>query len=203
MRREFQETMNQERFRQPLLDALTRASVNGSDLGIAVATEQLENIGLGFDWDAVNESARDWAIDHADEVARGIGATTQRQVQQSLVRWIDNGEPRQALIDDLSRYFERDRAERIATTEITRAFAEGNKLSYQSTGVIRQMEWWTADDERVCPICGPLHGKKLGFDQDWRGFLPDEVRETTRQAFTLPPAHPRCRCLVLPVVTRG
>ena len=43
-----------------------------------------------------------------------------------------------------------------------------------------QIIWFTRDDERVCPICEPLHS----FTQrKWRQVAPNG-----------PPAHPNCRC---------
>ncbi|GEM_PF-4246425 len=42
--------------------------------------------------------------------------------------------------------------------------------------------WNTAGDERVCSICGPLDGVKVGIDEFFPGGLP------------APAAHPNCRC---------
>ena len=50
------------------------------------------------------------------------------------------------------------RAEAIAATETTRAFAEGTLLSYRQSGLVLATSWKTSVDERVCPICRPLHG---------------------------------------------
>jgi len=42
------------------------------------------------------------------------------------------------------------------------------------------MIWYTQADERVCPVCAPLHGKKQDV---WEQQFPSG-----------PPAHVRCRC---------
>lgn len=42
--------------------------------------------------------------------------------------------------------------------------------------------WVTAGDERVCTICGPLDGVKVGIDEFFPGGL------------AAPAAHPNCRC---------
>jgi rubredoxin len=67
----------------------------------------------------------------------------------------------------------------IAVTETTRVFAEGNKLAWDSTGVVSGSKWQTANDDLVCPICGPLNEQ----------VTDDE-----------PPAHVNCRCWKRPVV---
>ena len=70
----------------------------------------------------------------------------------------------------------------VARTEILRASNQGAKYIYETHGVKRVI-WLTADDERVCPICGPLHKRMFPIDQ-----IP----------FGAPPAHPQCRCFIAP-----
>lgn len=50
-----------------------------------------------------------------------------------------------------------------------------------------QKMWITAHDERVCPICGPLHGQKV---------LVGEQFVTKEGSFWTPGLHPNCRCVV-------
>jgi len=50
-----------------------------------------------------------------------------------------------------------------------------------------QKLWITAKDERVCPVCGPLHGKKVGINERFR---------TKEGEFWTPGLHPNCRCVV-------
>lgn len=44
--------------------------------------------------------------------------------------------------------------------------------------------WITADDERVCPLCGAMDGESVNMN----AFFSNGVK--------LPPAHPQCRCAV-------
>ena len=74
------------------------------------------------------------------------------------------------------------RAQVIARTEILRASNQGALAVYQQYGVKRVM-WLAAADERTCPICGALHRKLFPIEQ-----IP----------FGAPPAHPRCRCFIVP-----
>ena len=64
----------------------------------------------------------------------------------------------------------------IARTEVLRAHNQGRMKFHQQVGV-EKLEWMTMEDERVCPVCGPLDGKV--FDT---GRFPPQ------------PAHPNCRC---------
>ncbi len=94
------------------------------------------------------------------------------------------------------------RAHRIARTEI--AFAH-NFGAFEAIRDARDegsfdepllKQWYTSLDERVCPFCGPLHGRIIGLDETFPG------NTKTLPATFVPPAHPQCRCVVL-YVTRG
>jgi hypothetical protein len=50
-----------------------------------------------------------------------------------------------------------------------------------------QKMWVTAHDERVCPVCGPLHGQKVGVNEQFRSHVGQ---------FWTPGLHPNCRCVV-------
>jgi len=164
-------------------DAIARAVLNAADLGVSVAVDQLGPV--GFDWTLANIAARDWAQQHAGALIRQIDDVTTRGVQQAVARWIENGEPLESLIKDLEIYFSRARAEMIATTEVTNAFAQANEIAYRQSGVAQGMEWRTSMDERRCPVCAPLEGKRRKFGEE---FAPGVMR---------PPMHPNCRCWIV------
>lgn len=73
-------------------------------------------------------------------------------------------------------------ADMIARTELAHIQAEAARKRYEDYG-IREVEIWADADERRCDVCGKLHQKKYPIGAQ----LPI-------------PAHPRCRCSVLPVV---
>jgi len=173
---------------QRLRDALSRALLDGVDLGVSVGVAQLENVGFGFDWTLAHIPARDWAIAYTDQVLEQIAQVSARGVGQSIGRWLENGEPLDALIRDLEPYFGADRAARIAATEVTRAVAEGSEAAYRESGVVQEMEWASSMDERVCPVCSGLTGKRRGFGEPFSIGIPK------------PPAHVNCRCWLRPVI---
>lgn len=78
-----------------------------------------------------------------------------------------------------------NRAATIAQTEIIRAHAEGQIQAMQALGVeevTAMVEWTTAGDDRVCPLCIELHGLVLKLEEA-RGLIP---------------RHARCRCTWIP-----
>jgi SPP1 gp7 family putative phage head morphogenesis protein len=74
------------------------------------------------------------------------------------------------------------RADVLVRTELAHIQTEAAKQRYRDYG-IEQVEIWADPDERTCSICGKLHKKKY----------PVGARVPI-------PAHPRCRCCIVPVV---
>lgn len=170
---------------QKARDALQRALIDGVDLGVNVAIDQLGSI--GFDFTLASAQARAAATAYGYELIRNIEDTTRRAVGEAVARWVENGEPLSSLVRDLTAApgapFNRRRAKLIAQTETTRVYSMGAEASYQESGVVKQVEWRTARDERVCPVCGGNHGKRFPLGSS-----------------TKPPAHPGCRCWLAPVI---
>ena len=73
-------------------------------------------------------------------------------------------------------------AELVVRTELQHTVIEGTRQRFKDSGY-KQVEWLTAEDEKVCDICRPLDGKLFDVDST-----------------ELPPAHPRCRCDILAVL---
>ena len=145
-------------------------------------------------WDVVNVAAMKFLKDYRLGTIWGIHETTRGNVIRSIEDWILGGEPLPALETRLAYWLGPVRAERIATTEVTRLYAEGNLMAWRATGFIGAKRWNTANDDLVCPICEPLNGMIVGLDTN--GF----TTEVGGIGLTAPPAHPRCRCWMTPVV---
>lgn len=181
---------------QRVRDVLNRALQDSANLGVSVSVQQFENIRLAFDWTLAHEQARTWALTHTDNLLNQLGTTSTRFVGQAVNRWISNGEPLSALIHDLAPVFGRNRAALIASTEVTRAYAQGTLAGYAAAGYgegrpteeipqhPRCRCWYslrinkdngavfifnTSADERVCPVCGPLHGQAVGVAKHGTG----------------------------------
>ena len=125
--------------------------------------------------------AADWAETQAAALAMMIAEQTQQRATEALQRASQTGEDP---TNSLQATCGRSRAEVIAATEITRAISVGEIAAV--TFVAAQMDeapkatWVTEKDERVCPVCAPLHRAP---EDKWRGQFP-----------VGPPAHPNCRC---------
>ena len=161
-------------------------------------------------------------------LAAMLNETTRKAAQKEVSAWIAEPNHKQAdLAKRLAPTFGPDRARTIAVTEITNAYAGGAIAGWRDanrqagTTVITGKQWATANDERVCPICAPLgglliegsitaaqseevqaaHAQVTGlgdvFTHPGGGGLADKFRG---QTYYRPPAHPRCRCWVVPVV---
>ncbi len=120
-----------------------------------------------------------WISEHVGEEAVGIMATTMAAVEEALALW--DGEDEETLAVLLAPIFNEYRAETIGLTEAILAITIGNLLAWQAYGIIEEVIWVTAEDERVCPICRPLHETIISL-------------ETAIYGYQRPPAHPRCRC---------
>ena len=146
-------------------------------------------LGIELDLELVNEAARAWAETYTYALVDQITDTSAALLQDEFSRWIASGEPLDDLIKKLEPMFGSVRAEMVAVTEVTRAFAEGNLIAWRESGVVEGKRWMTAQDDLVCSICAPLAGTVAPLDSD--GFA---------NGLVAPPAHVRCRCWLQPVV---
>ena len=128
-------------------------------------------------------------------VDKEITDTTRRRLRRALIEWVEEPTTFPHLVQRFTQIVnDPARAEVIAATEVTRAFAEGTHRCYIQAGV-RAMRWYTAQDERVCPICGPLHGTIVGINDMFSNALPASQQIARADlSFARPPAHSRCRC---------
>jgi len=161
-----------------------QARAYAESLLLAVATEQATAAMLSSSAFADAERAYDfasrWAKDYSYALVRDINETTRKRLSELFTRARAEGWTRETLVDRIARVFGQQRAEMIATTEVTRAYAQGTDIARQildESGVSLVHVWRTAADERVCPICAPRDGREQGDGWD-----------------QLPPAHVSCRC---------
>jgi len=161
-----------------------KARSYAESLLLAVATEQATAAMLSSsafaDVERAYDFASQWAKDYSYELVRGVNETTRKRLGELFTRARAEGWTREMLVDRIARMFGRQRAEMIATTEVTRAYSQGTEIARQildDAGVSFVHVWRTAADERVCPICAPRDDHEQGDGWD-----------------DLPPAHVGCRC---------
>lgn len=172
-----------------LREALEQLLAASAGRGVRVATDNLSTINIGVNWRLANEMARVWAQTYSYELVSYINSNSRQFIAEALADWVQSGAGLDDLIAQLGTRFDATRAQLIASTEATRAYAEGSFTTYEQAGFNRRppeedrppahprcrcwvslMEkdggwhyvWLTAQDELVCPICGPKHLRSLG-----------------------------------------
>lgn len=82
-----------------------------------------------------------------------------------------------------------DRANVIARTELAQLVGEAKRLAWERAkdeGRFDQYAvriWHTHRDERLCPVCRPMNGKRAAVGKPYKSGVKAG-----------PPAHPNCRC---------
>ncbi len=144
----------------------------------------------------------------AQRISREVGLTEQqaaslRNFEEGLIRRripspeADTQFVRETIAQDVERARDRmidQRSRRILETESQFAIQEGERQFYEQAAAQGEIElegmekrWFTVRDDRVCEICEPLHGKVVGFRDEFRSLSFNGAA---------PPAHPSCRCFL-------
>jgi SPP1 gp7 family putative phage head morphogenesis protein len=183
------------------------AALRGTLEGVASESAIAMSVRMGGDdsmWRVVNERVLAW-IDgyyiNADAAAVGsipnLNLTSRTEFARAFAEWqrgeLELGTRLQGLpqlIEALTPTFGPQRAAIIAATESTRIQVESERRAGEADEDTTHWRYYTAADERVCPQCGPLHGRIVAKTSS--GF---DVPQGGRQ---YPPIHPNCRCRILP-----
>lgn len=105
-------------------------------------------------------------------------------LQEELIHSITTGKKTSDLKKKLQERFNVSygQADMLVRTEMAHIQTQAAQQRYQDYG-IKEVQVWADKDERRCEVCGKLHKKKY----------PIGARMPI-------PAHPRCRCTIIPVV---
>lgn len=159
----------------------TLATLMGGGEYHPLPKEELSNI-LNYPWSGETFSTRLW----------GNVSSLEKRISDSIVQSVVRGE---GMLDVLKTTrndpnicdmfkLEFDKfshaTTRLVRTEYAHFAIEGVKKSIEDAG-IEKMRAWSAEDERVCDVCGSRHGKLI--KDSW-----------------FPPYHPLCRCSITPVL---
>ena len=149
-------------------------------------------------WTLANQQAKQWAETYSYDLVRGLSRNGQQALQKHFARFFTQkgmtvGQLSRLAakeVDDLTIHMKngvtrvltsQQRGKLIATTEVTRAGAQGEQhvaKQVQSTGIVELVAIWnTQEDAKVCPICRPRNEKEQG--DGWTDP---------------PPGHPGCFC---------
>lgn len=184
----------------PMGDAVRYwTSTRATEFITNVTTTQIEGLRAVVRRAAVLE---DVSVDDLARVIRPMVGLSKPQAEANMRYFenlLDNGvSPKKA--QDLSlRYSARQhrhRAYTIARTELATSYNagayEGTKQA-QAAGYLGEVVkvWCTADDERVCSICGALEGKEAAMDDEF------DIASRSWSTRLTAPAHPGCRCAII------
>lgn len=163
---------------------------------------------LGFDNVDILSPEVQKALDKAAELlAQSYNSTTADLLKAKLEEGIKAGYTQEELTNVISAvydYSDEVRAEQVARTETFRIANYATQEAWKQSGVVQSQKWYTAADERVCPHCGPLHGKVVGIDEDF--FKKGETVVGSDGSPLVveysdvgaPPLHVSCRCYIRP-----
>lgn len=165
-----------KRFTQQYLDVYNSFALKDVDgyfhtVDRATAQQMINNIWCA---DGKSWSSRIWT--NTDKL--------QQTLNDNLIDCVVTGKKSTELKNILQEEFEVSyrRADSIVRTEMAHIQTQAAQQRYKDSG-ITEVEVWADLDERRCDICGELH----------------ETRHNINGAMPVP-AHPNCRCVVIPVV---
>jgi len=151
---------------------------------------QLTNPVIGVNLHQFDPNLLEFLATYGFEMVSGINESTAKSLREIFDEYIRGGYPHSWLVKRIQQagIFSADRVKKIAMTESTRIYAQTNLRVWNKTPWVQGKKWFTAMDEKVCPICGGLEGKVV---EKMVSFSVDVDN---------PPAHVNCRCAIRPVV---
>lgn len=119
-----------------------------------------------------------------------IDTSTRELLRGFVAEAIDQGWSNDTLAREIEDTFafSEQRAEMIARTETAYADVAGNMVAYEDSGIVTQKRWILAQ-ERYCEVCESNAAQG-----------PIALRSTFESGDYAPPAHPNCRCDVIPIL---
>ena len=180
-----------------------------------------QGLGLSIDMNLVNQQVLDFTGTFATQWWDELEVATRNSLRSAVTSWQETGLGSRGL-PDLARALEPTfgsaRAKRIAVTEVTQIFDEGNRLAHNAAGIETE-EWQTVRDAAVEEICRPLDKQRFptnagprpvkdthigcmlpgtrvvatGIERAYRAWYEGPVLELTLQEgqrLTLTPNHP-------------
>lgn len=199
-----------------------KATVDPALLQVIIETgkDAMQAIGLQpSQYDPFEAGIREYMAARTTKIAVDVNDETEKQLRASLTEGINAGESGyelRARVEAVMGLAATSRADLIAQTEVARAQSASDVFAWQQSGIVEGKEWYTAQDERVCRFCGPMHGRVIEltsnyFDkgdvqsEDYQNRDGDNKKAVYHHDYDdVPgaPLHPRCRCTLLPVRIR-
>lgn len=163
---------------------------------------------LGSGEFTITPKLRKFLESNTKKFAGEITDETSSKLRSSIAAGLEAGEAIQDLEKRImnSTAFDLPRAEKIARTETIRAQTKSEIEVWKESGVVNAKIWYTAQDERTCPLCAPMHEKVISLNDtffakgDSHEGEDGAVIKLDYEAVDGPPLHPNCRCTLIPVI---
>lgn len=168
--------------------AITKYTQQAYQRGAEKANSELRKLGIEISIPSklivIDEATLNVLENMSMDLVTGLSADTKKELARELREGILSGEGSYKLKKRISKVFKMSthRAEMIARTETIRSFNAAAWDRYRRVGV-KKFRWLAALDERTCVVCGARDGEVFRGNQQ------------------KPPAHPNCRCSIIPLFT--
>jgi SPP1 gp7 family putative phage head morphogenesis protein len=175
---------------------------------LEAGTSAMQEVGLeASQFDPFTPAIIDYFQNRSQKIAKDVNDETEKQLRAALSKGVQDGKSSfelRAVVEDVMGSASTMRADRIARTEVSRAQGYGDIQAWTQSGVVSGKEWFTAEDEHVCPFCDELDGKTWGldeniFDKGDSMQVGDQKLDLSYDDVPSNPLHPQCRCTILPV----
>jgi len=140
-----------------------------------------------------------WAKENTGHLIKGVEDITRSQVAMYVQSYVTEGWTLAQLTEAIGTVFGPERAQRIAVTEVTRAYAAAKYQvaeEMDALGLPQRIVWESEKDGLVCDICEDRDGHAEG--EVYTDADGNDTTWTRYGAWGLePPAHPNCRCGIM------
>jgi SPP1 gp7 family putative phage head morphogenesis protein len=172
---EQQEKILSKQFLKEFADVYEAISFNGKVAFSTISKEGMEKA-INSIWCA---DGKTWS----QRIWNNIENLTET-LQEELIHCVTTGKQTSQLKKILQERFDVsfNQADMLVRTEMAHIQTSAAQQRYKDYG-IAQVQVWADKDERRCDVCGELHQKKYSIYEK----MPI-------------PAHPKCRCAIIPVV---
>lgn len=176
------------------------------EIGAARGLADLRKLGatLETSFDVTTPEVARFIDDYTGMLAKGITDTQDAALRKALRTSLEEGAAIPKIRDRIREVFQSSklRAANIARSETSRAVHGGQKEEWKKSRLVEKITWLTADDP--CPYCSSLSGETISINDNFRE-LGDSIEAegekpmpVTWVSIGTPPAHPMCRCTMLP-----
>lgn len=168
----------------------------------------LDFLGVGGSLDMTTENVVRFIRRHGVTLVKEINKTTREKLRKTIAEGLEKEESISQIKSRVRNSFDMfrtSRAENIARSEVIRAANFATEEAFIQSDIVQEKEWLTSRDNRVCPWCDSLEGKRIKVGKPFFKKGESLRVEGNTLDFDLldidtPPLHPQCRCTLIAVI---